>query len=582
VKETPSVLENDTHWASGLYGLFRLDGGPVVDGDAGHLGFEPPVEAQSTLVEGRDYRAPHAVHRYDSSDATTLLVGEIYGIDALASELGVSRTIPLAQLACTALSRFGRETPAHILGEWSLLHWQKSESRLTLMQAATRRDRLHFAVSGSRIAVASDLYCLARLPWVGNEVNDTAVISKLGIASIRESIGDATIFRNVRQLLPGHSITIDAHESTISRCEGMFMPPGNWTGGLEDAAEQADSLIEQVMRDRLGRSANPITLLSGGLDSSLLATYAADTGSRTFITSVAPPNDGIDDEFDFAKIVADELGGVLIPVFPADNANIYRPSNEIFRGAAGNLLSNRHCLTEAFQQAAQQHGGALLVNGCYGEMTLTARVARPGMRQLMGTLLRMVFPARQSAVETELFHVRLAPHRRNIVLPEHARPAAVANINSDLAGYQPGIEKALAHPNEFYAGALRMEFPYRDLRLLRFFAGLPLALLRSGSEDRLLARELLRGRLPDSIRLRRSGMPASPDHIARLQRQAPDARKRIPVFRNAQIDDWLDLDWLESSLLRVATYGPLNHADANEVQLTAMTAEWLCWWQDFR
>lgn len=570
-------------FSSGLYGLFRLDGGPVEAGDACHLGFAEPEGAVSALAEGRDGQTPSAIHRDDNGDATTILVGAVYGIGALASDLGISRETPVVALARAALERFGAESPAHMLGEWSLLHWQHAERRLTLMQSAARRDRVHYAIRGANVAVAADLYCLARLSWVGNDADERTVTAKLGIAPVRESIGDATIYRNVRQLLPGHSVTFDTSGAVVSRCEGILPPPSRWTGSLEEAVEEADSLLRQIMEERLAHSDMPITLLSGGLDSSLLATYAADARHRTFMASVAPPDSGIADERRFAQTVADQLGGELIPVYPPPDANIYRPPDSVFRAAAGPPMSNRHCLTEAFQQVARHHGGTLLVNGTYGEMSVTARLAKPGLRQLFRQLVRPIRPNPALLKKGERFHVRLAPHRRDQFSfdPGLAENALMASTD-DLTGYQPGIDKALAHPNEFYAGALRMDFPFRDLRLLRFFAGLPLGLLRSGKEDRLIARLLLKGRLPDSIRLRRIGMPASPDHIARLQRQAADARARISDFRKAQIDDWLDLDWLNDALSRVAEQGPYDVNDANQVQLTATTAEWLCWLQDSR
>jgi asparagine synthase (glutamine-hydrolysing) len=90
---------------------------------------------------------------------------------------------------------------------------------------------------------------------------------------------------------------------------------------------------------------------------------------------------------------------------------------------------------------------------------------------------------------------------------------------------------------------------------------------------------LLDGRLPDAIRLRTRGMPASPDHIPRLQRHAEAARLRIADFRRAELDDWLDLDWLDQALGRVAVRGPRDVYEANQVQLTAITAEFLLWWR---
>lgn len=122
-----------------------------------------------------------------------------------------------------------------------------------------------------------------------------------------------------------------------------------------------------------------------------------------------------------------------------------------------------------------------------------------------------------------------------------------------------------------------MDFPFRDVRLLRFFAGLPRELLREPAYDRLPARAMLQGHLPDSIRLRRSGMPAAPDHLVRMKSQAQRARARRGAWLKAGVDEWLDLDWLDAALARCAAQGVTNHAEANVLQLTAMMAEYIAW-----
>ena len=86
---------------------------------------------------------------------------------------------------------------------------------------------------------------------------------------------------------------------------------------------------------------------------------------------------------------------------------------------------------------------------------------------------------------------------------------------------------------------------FRDQRLLHLFSGFPTSFSNYGGMTRAPARALLAGKLPDSIRLRRSGMPFCPDFYPRLAREAPEARARLPLFRRAGISDWLDLDWLE-------------------------------------
>lgn len=577
--------------SSGVYGVFRLDGGPIDPADAAILGLAIDGEPGSALTKGVDQHAPGAVQRSDLDGRITILVGYLDEPDEMIDRLGLSRATPHADLARAALLRFGAETPALLIGEWTLLHWEP-EGRLTLMASAVRRDRMFFVASGARCAVAPDLAALSRIAWVDDEIDAAGLLFGVGRTELRGQRGGRTMLKQAHQLVPGEWVTVAAggvrHETAA-----VLTPQPRKRGTFEDLVAEADALLRRIMRQRTARTTMPAVLLSGGLDSSVIACLAAEeraAGQKLgLITSVAPPDSGLADERAFADIVAASLGLAIDPVSPPHDADTYRPPDYIIAGAGGPVLSNRHCLVEAFQVTARAQGATLLVNGGYGEMSVTGTLTYPPLRQrvrsMVGRLIRGR-PAPELGGEGP-FHMRIAPSRLARLPDEISRalanppPTVTAHPNGRW-GYLPGIEKTLGHANEFYAGALRMDFPFRDIRLLRLFAGMPPSVLRHQGMDRAAARQILDGHLPDSIRLRRTGMPASPDHVSRLQRQAPQARERIAAFRRADVGEWLDLDWLDQSLERMAAHGPAHVDDANQVQLTAINAELLTWWRTRR
>jgi asparagine synthase (glutamine-hydrolysing) len=576
---------------SGLYGLFRLDGGPVDSRDVAALGFAAPVEPGPAFAIGIDPRAPAAVHRYEADGALTILVGDLEEPDALAQRLHFASAPPAAMLARAVLQRCGDETPVLMVGEWSLLHWDAAGG-LTLAMSAARRDRLFYACAGARVAVASDLFRLAAIDWVGRDLDEAGFLFALGREGLRREIGDRTMFSGVRQLEPGTCVVLSAGQLR-KRTALAFTPQPRWTGSFEDAVAEAEDLMRGIMRARLARTAVPAMLLSGGLDSSALSWLASEvrgTDQRMLLfTSAAPPGSGLPDETGFADVVAARLGLRCEHMAPPEGANIYRPSDAILAGASGPPLSNRHYLTDTFHAAARAHGATAIFDGNFGELTLTGAFPltsiRRRLRRLARQLLRAGSAAASSPPRDNPFHVRLSPGRR-MKLPEpvraalHARGRPVAGKRpNEPWGYVPGADKAMLQANEFYAGAYRMELPYRDLRLLRLFAGFPAGFQERNRLGRAPVRHMLAGRLPDSIRLRTSGMPASPDHYARLRRHAPSARMRIAAFRQAELDEWFDLDWLDASLAHIAVHGAPDVDTANQTQLTAIAAEFLLWWR---
>ncbi len=571
---------------SGVYGLFRLDGGPVDRRAAAALGLTCETEQESGLLEAVDTADPAACARLDEGGIVTVFAGFLSDPAVLIAELGLPATACPARIARAALARFGAQLPARLFGEWSLLQWDRAEGSVTVMGSAARRDPICYARSGPNLAIAPDLFALSRIDWVGAGRDDQVMLISFAQFDLRRGFGDRTIFRSVSRLANGTGLTFRGEAEPIPlRCD-LLAGTAPFGGTALDALEQAEALLRQIMHERLARAGSAAVLLSGGLDSSLLTWAGADAGARLLaFTSAMPPGSATPDELAEAALVAATLGLQHAPVFPGPELDSYRPAPAILASSNGPSLANRHCLTATFQQTARAHGVGLLINGTYGEGTLTARLPEHWPIAFLRSLARRVLrPGSGSSPDpSDVFHIRLAPALL-ARLPDEVAAAVQGQHSQAQADAQPGLApvliKALAHPNEFQPGAVRMDFPFRDLRLLRLFASFPAELLRALGPDRGLARRMLAGRLPDAIVQRRRGRPADPDHYARLQRQAPAARGRIAAFRQAGLDAMLDLDWLDGELSAISANGVHGVLQANQVQLTAMSAEFLLWLQD--
>ena len=89
---------------------------------------------------------------------------------------------------------------------------------------------------------------------------------------------------------------------------------------------------------------------------------------------------------------------------------------------------------------------------------------------------------------------------------------------------------------------------------------------------------MLKGRVPDAVRLRTEGRPFSPDFVSRLKREAPGVRARLPLFREAGIGRVLDLASLETMLMSLqTTERASDYTLFYSVQGTTVLAEFLLW-----
>lgn len=543
-------------------------------------------------ASAHDSRNAQAVDRCEDSEGVTLFVGYLADAGDRASEFGLVRQAGAARIARAAWQKFGSQMPAELTGEWSFLHWSRDDGAVLMLSAALR-DSLFYAVARQRLTAGPDLFTLADLPWIDATIDDFGLIAGVGNGPVRAATAGSTMFRQIRSLQPGETLHVGSDGSVKqARCDPLTPQPLSTSDPREAVAMYRETLMH-VMRERMAGHQHCADLLSGGLDSSLLAWAAAKVRQPdqqlSGITIVGAQGSGVPDERDFAAIVTSHLGMTPNHISAQQDVRQYEPPLHILTSQNAIPLLGRHGTTEAIQHCASRIGATMVFNGTWGETSATSRFPPQTLAFRTKAMLRSMrrqWSGNHVNPNTPRFHLQLARHRRQAVsaplreaLAAHQQVEANRRKSGGLAGYLPAAFKAMDHPNEFYAGAVRMECIFRDIRLLRLFASFPKAMLEQHLADRGIARALLEGGLPDAIRLRVSKGQAFPDNMQRMKREAGDARMRVPLFRAAEIDDWLDLDWLDQQLARVAATGATGEADAGLVQSTAIAAEFLLWWR---
>lgn len=570
---------------TGIYGRFNLDGAPIESGEAARLGLDLPDPAAACAGQVIDLADPAAAQADRSNGALTLLLGRLDEPALVAARLGMAADAPQAMLARAALDRFGGDVRQIMAGEWTLLH--HAHGRVTLAASIAQRDPLLFAHKGNRLAVGPDLRQLSALDWVNADLDDAGLLFALGRQELRAAGAGRTVLGDVQALEPGGLVIID-RTGCKTAPRALPEPAPRWRGSFEEALAETQALLDRIVQQRMW-GGDMGCLLSGGLDSSSLTWLVArnrQTGTPVHcLSSAAAPGSGLVDETPFADIVADHLRLPITHVVPPEAPGVYRPETEQFRDWNGPRLGPRHYLYNAFAKHMHTLEAPLLFDGQFGEYTITSFFPLASMRERLRDTVRR-WRGRPTQLgwtaNRDAFHVFLAPDRR---LPAQiatamATPTVPQRMPApgELWGLLPSFEKMFGSPASMALGCVRVAQPFRDPRLLRFFSGLPAKLLQRPGLDRAPVRELLKGHLPDSIRLRPKGLAISPDYFERLKQQAPAARARIVAFRAAEAGEWLDLDRLDTALERVAA-GTARGDEALQAQLTAMAAEFVTWWR---
>ncbi len=166
----------------------------------------------------------------------------------------------------------GLDFPHQLNGMFAIALWDARRRRLVLARDRLGIKPLYFAQSGRGLVFASETKSLLASPRVGRTLDRASLAAYMNYGSIP---GDATCFREIQRVRPGHLVVFDASGATERRYWDVdFGRKRAWPAG------ELEAEVEATLRDAVRlqmRSDVPLgALLSGGVDSSLVAALMAE------------------------------------------------------------------------------------------------------------------------------------------------------------------------------------------------------------------------------------------------------------------------------------------------------------------
>jgi len=248
--------------------------------------------------------------------------GEVYNFIELREELrakghtfnGGSDT----EVVLAAFEEWGVEQSLpRFLGMFAIAVWDGGERRLTLVRDRLGIKPLYYGHVGRDFVFASELKALHRHPEFRPEIDSGALALYLRHNYVPEP---QCIFRGLRKLEPGHLVTVSLDD--VARGTGESTPRPWWDAGeiwrravgnpfqgtYTEAVDELERLLSDAVRLRMIADVPVGALLSGGIDSSLLAalmTRAASGPVRTFTVGFSEESFN---EAGHARAVAAHLG----------------------------------------------------------------------------------------------------------------------------------------------------------------------------------------------------------------------------------------------------------------------------------
>jgi asparagine synthase (glutamine-hydrolysing) len=228
--------------------------------------------------------------------------GEIYNYRELRRELERAghrfRTHGDTEVILHLYEQNGARFPERLRGMFAAAIWDAERRRLLLTRDRFGIKPLYYRAAGGELTFASELRAFPR-----GEIDLDALEAFLAFNSIPAPL---TIFREVRKLPAGHTLVWENGNVSIDRFARPAPVPAN-----EQRTDEEAELVEELrarMRDSVRAhlvSDVPVgVLLSGGIDSSLLAALAAQETPGPVRTFSIGFEERSFDELDDARLVA--------------------------------------------------------------------------------------------------------------------------------------------------------------------------------------------------------------------------------------------------------------------------------------
>ena len=206
-----------------------------------------------------------------------------------------------------AYERYGDSCLDHLRGMFAFALWDERKRRLLCARDRFGIKPFYYTVVDGVLYFASEAKALVPfLPEI--ETDPTALAEYL---TLQFTIGEHTLFKGIKQLLPGHALKVENGDVRTWRYWDV-----HYEIDYDHSAKYFGDRLEELMHESLAlhlRSDVPVgAYISGGIDSSLMALLAtrADDANRLGFNGRFTDHPGYD-ESHYARMVTDRTGGEL-------------------------------------------------------------------------------------------------------------------------------------------------------------------------------------------------------------------------------------------------------------------------------
>lgn len=213
---------------------------------------------------------------YRGNQYTIVYNGEIYNKEELNRELSLAgirvETRSDTETVLWSFVHWGKDCPSKLNGIFAFAVYDKEADLLFLCRDRLGVKPLYYTFAGETFLFASEIKALLAHPGVKREVDRQGIFELLFLAPV--TLPESGTFKNIRKLLPGEYATLQ--KGKLERTAYWKLTPKPFTDTREQAVQTVRELVTDATRRQMVSDVPLCTLLSGGLDSSVISALAAE------------------------------------------------------------------------------------------------------------------------------------------------------------------------------------------------------------------------------------------------------------------------------------------------------------------
>src|SRR5713226_6027044 len=250
----------------------------------------------------------------------------------------------------------GSDAIAELDGMFGLAIWDHRTRTLLLARDRAGEKPLFYARVGQEILFASELQCILRHPDISRDLDDVAIAEYLRLGYVPEP---RTMFRAIRRVEAGTFVRFTEEGKQIVR----YWDPESFVIAdrrAPDAVRELRQLMERAVEKQVMSDVPVGVFISGGMDSSILATLAAKfIGVDKVHTFSAQFAEESYDESGDAAVLAARIHTRHVPV-RTDEEMLLEALQNIIRGVAEPLADPAILPTFLLAREARRHVKVIL------------------------------------------------------------------------------------------------------------------------------------------------------------------------------------------------------------------------------